>query len=135
IEAFEGYKRCKTCRLRDNKTWHRNMAGYYNAGVKQRVPITEDEKEKLLGIFEDACAFCARHDSDKLRVTRLIQPRAGGGDDFWNLIPVCTSCLNSRKGWASWEDWYKTQRDSYSYARFNRIVAHHNELPITGKKK
>ncbi len=134
IEVFEGYKRCKDCRDRSNKSWHRIMVGYKRAGLKQRIPLEDDEKEKILKVFADACAFCGQAEEKKLRFTRLIAPRNGGGDELFNIIPCCTSCMQSRKGWATWEDWYKSQPDIYDRNRFNVIIAHHNEQPIPERK-
>lgn len=133
IEDFAGFKRCNTCREKGNKQWHKLMGSYYKAGVKQRIPLTDEERERIFNAFARSCAFCGNPDEDKLRITRLILPRAGGGDEIFNIIPCCTSCVQSRKGWAHWADWYKSNPDLYSPFRWNRLVSWHNELPPTKK--
>jgi hypothetical protein len=130
VADFEGFKRCTPCREKVTKNWTRLMKTYSDAGVGQRIPLTDDEKERVLNAFARSCAFCGQGDETKVRITRLVSPRAGGGDELWNVIPACTSCLQSRKGWADWESWMKSQSETYSGFRYSRIVAWHNELPL-----
>jgi hypothetical protein len=130
VADFEGFKRCKPCREKVTRNWTRLMQTYTNAGVKQRIPLTDEEKERVLDAFARSCAFCGEHEETKVRITRLVGPRDGGGDEMWNIIPCCSSCIQSRKGWSDWTDWYKSQSELYSGFRYSRIVCWHNESEL-----
>jgi 5-methylcytosine-specific restriction endonuclease McrA len=65
---------------------------------KMRVvnTLTPDQWQEVLGIFNNACAYCLRTDLS-LTIDHMVPLCKGGAHSVANVVPACQSC-NSRKG-------------------------------------
>jgi hypothetical protein len=123
--VFEGYKTCPTCRARGLATWQRHDAEKRKHGLSQRIDLNAETRTKLLDFFGHACAFCGGGDPEHLKISLLIHFREGGGDEYFNVVPNCTSCNTSRRG-RNWYDWFRSRMDIFSKVRLEKLLKHHN---------